>query len=422
MGAIMDDEREMVLRMLKEGKITVEEADALLQELAEQRADEESPSPPPPPPGSPSAEIREELRTVFQDLMEAIPRDVARELKQAGEALRPGFFQVMRGLRGLTEGRAETTAEESMRPGEDLALRNAWGDVAFTVSPDDRLRMRAVKRVWTAEPDPAAAQREAEALPVEVRRHGTSIEITVRPIRPHRRARVDFELAVPAGVGARVDVSKGDVTAQGLRGKIDLRVASGDVKVRDHEGGAGLEVVSGDVQLSVIRGDVRLDVRSGDVAVRAVGGAVRGRVINGDIAVQDVGDLSLDVVHGDVAASRIAGTIHVETKSGDIALAGFRARDASARTLAGDVNLSLEELVDGRLDVETVSGDIEVTLPASARATIEAATRSGTIHSSLPLQQTTGDRRTLRGVLNAPGATIRLAAMSGDIELREHRG
>jgi len=415
----MDDEREMVLRMLKEGKITVEEADALLQELAEQ-SDEEGAAAPPLP-GSPGPDVRQELRSVFQELLEAIPKDVVRELKQAGEALRPGFFQVVRGLRGLTEGRAETTAEEVMRPGEQLVLRNAWGDAALTVSPDDRLRMRAVKRVWIAEPDAAAAQREAEALSVEVRRHGSSIEITVqRPMLPHRRSRVDFELAIPAGVDARADVAKGDVTADGLRGKIDLRVASGDVKIRTQQGGANLDVISGDVQLNAVRGDVRLDVRSGDVAARQVDGALRGRVINGDIALNGVGDLTLDVVHGDVAADGIAGTVRVETKSGDVALAGV-VRDARARTLAGDVGLSVDELTDGMLDVETVSGDIEVSLPASARATIEAATRSGAIHSSLPLQQTAGDRRSLRGILNGPGATVRLAAMSGDIELRERR-
>src|SRR5512134_2467891 len=196
----MDDEREMVLRMLKEGKITVEEADALLQELAEQPADVEDPSPAPPA-GSPPPDTRDELRSVFQDLMEAIPKDIVRELKEAGEALRPGFFQVVRGLRGLTEGRAETTAEEAMRSGDQLMLHNAWGDVALTASADDRLRMRAVKRVWMGEVDAAAAQREAEALPVEVRRRGDAIEISVpRPIRPHRRSRVDFELAVPRGV------------------------------------------------------------------------------------------------------------------------------------------------------------------------------------------------------------------------------
>jgi hypothetical protein len=418
MGAVMDEEREMVLRMLKEGKITVEEADALLQELSDQRmADEGGSATAPPPPGpSDIPDVREELRTVFQDLLESIPRDVVREIKQAREAFRPGFLHAIRGLRGLAEGRVETSAEETMHAGDEVVLSNAWGDVALAASPDDRLRMRAVKRVWaqTAE----EAQREAEDLAVEVQRRGPSVEITVlRPMLPHRRSRVDFQIAVPAGVHVRLDVAKGDVECEGLRGKIDMRIARGDAKVREHDGPAALDVISGDLQLAAISGDVRLDVRSGDIAIRDLRGALRGRIIHGDVAITQLGEVSLDIVHGDVALNHAHGDVDVETKSGDIALAGVRAHQVRVRTLSGDVSVSVEELNEGSLTVETMSGDIKLGLPASARATIEAGTRTGSVQSRLTLQEAATDRRSLRGILNGPGATVRLSAVSGDIEI-----
>jgi DUF4097 and DUF4098 domain-containing protein YvlB/polyhydroxyalkanoate synthesis regulator phasin len=418
MGAVMDEEREMVLRMLKEGKITVEEADALLQELADQRMDDEGGSGTAPPPTGPSEipDVREELRTVFQDLMESIPKDVVRELKQAKEAFRPGFLHAIRGLRGLAEGRAETAAEEPMHAGDQVVLSNVWGDVVLAASPDDRLRMRAAKRVWaqTAE----EAQRGAEDLVIEVQRRGTSLEITVlRPMLPHRRSRVDFHVAVPAGVNVRLDVAKGDVECESLRGKIDVRIARGDVKIRDQDGSAALDVISGDLQLAAVSGDVRFDVRSGDIAIRDLRGALRGRIIHGDVAVNQVTDVSLDIVHGDVALNHARGDIEVETKSGDIALAGVHAHQARIRTLSGDVSVSVEELNEGSLTMETMSGDIKLSLPAAARATIEAATRTGSVQSRLPLQDTASDRRSLRGIFNGPGATVRLSAVSGDIEI-----
>ena len=421
MGAIMDEEREMVLRMLKEGKITVEEADALLQELVEPRPEDGGGTSAPPPSSSTGIpDVREELRSVFQDLMESIPNDVAREITHAREAFRPGFFQVMRGLRGLAEGRAETTAEEAMSAGEQVVVSNAWGDVVLAPAAGEHLRLRAVKRVWAGTVE--EAQREAEALPVEVRRQAAPVEIDVmRPLRPHQRSRVDMHLAVPAGVHVRLDGAKGDVEADGLRGKLEMRIARGDVRIRSHEGAVALDVVSGDIQLGVIQGDVRLDVRSGDIVAREVRGAVRGRIIHGDISIQEAGDLSLDVVHGDVSASRLTGSVDVEAKSGDIAVAKAQAREVRVRTLSGDVEISLDELGEGPLTVETISGDIEVGLPASARATFEASTRSGSVHSALTLQQTTGARRSLRGVLIAPDAAIRLSATSGDIEIEERR-
>jgi DUF4097 and DUF4098 domain-containing protein YvlB len=419
MEAVMDEEREMVLRMLKEGKITVEEADALLQELTEQRSEGESSSAPPPPPQPGQVEVpevREELRTVFKDLVDSIPRDVIRELRQAGEALRPGFLQAVRGLRGLAGGRAETTAEEAMNAGDQVVVSNAWGDIVLASSPDDRLRMRAMKRVWA--PSVEEAQRGAEELAVEVRRRDTSVEITVqRPILPHRRSRVDFHLAVPAGVNVRLDVAKGDVDAEHLRGKMDLRIARGDVKIRDQDGPVALDVVSGDVQLAAVNGDVRLDVRSGDIAGRDLRGALHGRIIHGDVAISEVGEISLDIVHGDVALNGVRGDVDVETKSGDVALSRSHARQVRIRTLSGDVNTSVEELVEGSLSVETMSGDIKVGLPAGSRATIEASTRTGSVQTRLTLQETVSDRRSLRGVLNGPGATVRLSAVNGDIEV-----
>ena len=121
----MDEEREMVLRMLKEGKISVEEADALLQDLAASET---------------GADLRQELHGVFKELMESIPKDLRRELHRTREAFTPSFVDVVRGLRGLAEGRAETTAEEPMRAGETLDLRQAWGDQA--TNGDVRVRGR----------------------------------------------------------------------------------------------------------------------------------------------------------------------------------------------------------------------------------------------------------------------------------------
>ena len=117
----MDEEREMVLRTLKEGKISVEEADALLQELVDQPAGEGSAS----TGGRVASEIGADLR---------------RELHRTREAFTPSFVDVVRGLRGLAEGRAETTTEEPMRAGETLILRQTWGDQA--TNGDVRVRGR----------------------------------------------------------------------------------------------------------------------------------------------------------------------------------------------------------------------------------------------------------------------------------------
>jgi hypothetical protein len=414
----MNEEREMVLRMLKEGKISVEEADALMQELADQQAEdqrvEEEPRGTPGP-----GDLREDLRTVFKDLMESIPGDVLHEIRRTKAAFRPTFGEVMRGLRGLVEGRSETTAEEHMSAGDTLELRNAWGDVHLTTVPEGTMRLRAVKRVWSSTTE--EAQQEAEALPVEVRRTGSTVTVTVPRHEVGRRVRVDFEIAVPAGVAARIDVAKGDLRLAGVAGA-EVRVARGDVQGSDLQGSVRADVISGDVEFRKVQGDLRLDLKSGDVAASEIGGSVEGRIINGDVALSDCRGASLDVINGDIAVSRVEGEISIATKSGDVAVAQARARGLRVRTLSGDIALDLLDLREGDVSAETVSGDIKLTLPADARATIEASTRSGRVYSALPLAEQTTGFRTLRGVLNGPGATVRLQATSGDVEVRGRQG
>lgn len=378
----MNEEREMVLRMLKEGKISVEEADALLHELAQQGAEARGGDAEGARPSSTStADLRDELRVVLQDLMESFRRDVVPELRRTKEAFHPTFVQVLRGLRGLVEGRAETAAEERMAAGETLELRNAWGDVHISASADDRVRLRAVKRVWASTSE--EAQAEAEALAVVVRREGAIVLISVS--RPEgRRARVDFEIAVPMGVATRVDVAKGDLT------------------------------------IRRVQGDVRLDVKSGDVTLDEVG-RIEGRVISGDVAVNGCRGAALDVMNGDVSLTQVAGDVDVAAKSGDVAIAEARSREVRVRTLSGDVAIDLLELQEGSVLAETLSGDIRLALPSDARATVEAGTRSGDVRSGLPLTEQVTGLRSLRGVLNGGGATVRLQATSGDVRLEARR-
>lgn len=414
----MDEERAMVLRMLKEGKISVEEADALLQELAEQ--------PPVAAAGEPEEaaasaqagtemgpELRDELRGVFRELMESIPGDIRRELHRAREVIRPSFREVLRGLSGLAEGRAETGAEEPMSSGDTLDLRQAWGDVRLRAEGEGPMRLHAVRRVWSSSPE--EAQRAAERLPVEIRRDGSTVVVHV-PRMEGRRTRVDFEITVPKGVHVRIDIAKGDVRVEDAAAT-EVRVARGDVLARRLTGGLRADVLSGDLELRGIDGDVRLEVKSGDVAAQDLSGRLQGRIISGDVAVSGSAGVGLDIINGDVAVANTHGPVDVATKSGDVALGSIRSTDVRIRTLSGDVAVDLVELTEGSLVVETVSGDIKLALPPDSRTAIDAQTRSGEISTELALSQQTTGFRSLRGVLNAPGATVRLQATSGDIRI-----
>lgn len=404
----MNEEREMVLRMLKEGKISVEEADALLQALAEES---ETPAPAAEPGAGaegPGVDIRVELGDLVRELTESIPKEVIHleRLKDLGEFRRHfkfGWRGIVSALQGLGEGQAEESSELPMVSGERLELRNAWGDIRLSRSQDDRLRVKARKRVWAA--TAADATREAEALSVQPRREGSTVYLGVR--RVEGRVRVDMDVLVPDGVAVVLDVAKGDVRVEGLHGWVEVHVARGDVTLRD------------------VDGDVHLDVKSGDIVAGVVRGKVSGRVLNGDVDATECGGVTLDIVNGDVSLRQVAGDVDIEAKNGDIEVESVQGRSIRARALSGDVQVTVSILPDGgAVNGETMSGDVEIRLPSDARATIDAATMSGEINCMLPLQDRAADRgtlrrRTLRGVLNGPGAVITLRTASGDIEIRD---
>lgn len=70
--------------------------------------------------------------------------------------------------------------------------------------------------------------------------------------------------------------------------------------------------------------------------------------------------------------------------------------------------------------IREIVGDIELSVPSGARASIDAAVRTGRISSTLSLAQVTSDRRSLRGILNEPGAKVAMRTVSGNIDITGH--
>ncbi len=403
----------MVLRMLKEGKISVEQADALLKALADGTTVESQPRPETPRPGG--GEFMADLRGMITELTASIPHEVRREVSRARDAWAPGLSQMVQGLWGLAEGQAEASLEAPMTAGESLAVRNAWGDVRLTASADDQLRVKAHKRVWAATADEAVES--AQHLDIALRREGGVVSLIV----PHlfdRRVRVDLDLAVPARVAVGIELAKGDVRASTLQGPLAVHAARSDVLAESVTGPLEVETARGNVRVREVTGDVEIEVKHGDVTVRKVGGKVMVKTAHGDIGVEACEGISLEAIHGDITVAGATGEILVEGKHGEIDLRDISGHTVAVRTKHGDVALVLEEFEEqGTITVGTVRGDIKVTLPSTARAVIDAAVRAGRLSCSAPLLERASDRFRLQGLLNGPGGTVTLRTTSGDIDI-----
>ncbi len=184
---------------------------------------------------------------------------------------------------------------------------------------------------------------------------------------------LDFEVTVPPQTELRVQVSSGDITAEGVGGPMSLTASSGDITTDGGSGQVTLTTSSGDITASNISGQLTLSTRSGDV--KAI----------------------------DAAAS---GNSSFETSSGAITYEG---------TLADG----------GSYGFHTGSGDIDLTLPGNAIFHIEASTQSGDISSDFPgvAIQRINSGGLANGSTGQPPAGATIAQISahtnsGDIDLR----
>ncbi len=441
----MSEERQRVLQMLKAGKITVEEAEALLEALEEEQQavpsetaagtpagttvaagarSAQAPAGTEPSEGQPgdrrgefhrliddivaSVGVDSIMETVRESLkrskvdMQRIKDEVRRATHRAREESRRaareyrrysrhgfghhGFgmsiSRAIEGLWGLSDASGSWTHEADLAAGRSLAIRNTWGDIRLEPSADGRLHLDAVTRAWGR--DQAEARRNLDQLRITARDEDTGFTVRVEPPAGDlpRRVRVDLKAQVPTGVAVDAALARGDVDARGLGGDLAISVISGDVSIRDHQGSVRIESAKSDAALERVAGDVQVSTKHGDVTLTDIGGRA-----------------DVSVLHGDISVSRVKG-------------------DVDLRTLSGDVDAGVEAFSPGTTSVmSTMSGDVAVRLGERAHCRITARVTSGEIKVSAPIADVQQNRRWLQGVIGSPDAALELSTVSGDVSI-----
>lgn len=443
----MSEERQRVLRMLKDGKVTVEEAEALLEALGE--------GPRGPDVGERAADQRGDFQRMVDDIMKAVDVDgimesvreslrrsksdvgrVKDDVLRATERVRDESRRAARefrryawghhisraieGLWGLTPVAGSWTHEADLAPSRRLAVHNVWGDARLRAGPDGRIRVAAVTRAWGR--DEEEARHLLDAVTITATDEGAGLVIRVSPPAGefHRRFRVDFDVQVPNGVTVELAQARGDVAAAGLGGALAVRAASGDVSVREHRGSVQIELAKGDVTVHQAAGDVRITSKHGDVTLATIGGGATVHLMHGDIEASGVkGAVDLHTMHGDVEVEAAAGRVRGSSKKGDLELkrpAGPVSFELE--TAHGDISVEVDRFQPGSASrMSTMSGDLAARLGDQAHCRISASVTSGEIQAGVNLTDLRRNRRSLEGVLGSANASLEMSTISGDISV-----
>ncbi|MEE8442066.1 MAG: DUF4097 family beta strand repeat-containing protein [Spirochaetia bacterium] len=426
----MQDERSMILNMLKEGKISVEEAEALLEVLNEGTKEE---------PGGFAAADSEEPSVHAHGERKHDPHKVIftidasdEEHRTAGDGKRDGksrgfsfdfgglkdsLRETMKGVseavkdvmselsdldlgneifRAMGKIRSEASDEitESVGEASRLSISNKWGDIRVTgddASTDvgafaGSVTVRAKIAAWgrsRAEADEAIAkvgvrlEQEGETWHVRSGLEKASLE----------RVRVDYEITLPRRMGVSVSTASGDIWIEELDGEQSIKTLSGDITVAD----LGSDPATAQV----------MKTKSGDV----VGGAL-------------TGEISLSSLSGDVEINGFSGTLQVATQSGDITI-----QDGSGsvqlKTMSGDIDAALGTLGEKPIKITSVSGDIELEIPDDSAVDMTAKSVSGEVDVDIEMDVVKRTEHLVVGAANGGGLELSATSVSGDITIQE---
>ncbi|MDQ7844837.1 MAG: DUF4097 family beta strand repeat-containing protein [Armatimonadota bacterium] len=421
----MSDERLRVLRMLREGRLSVEEADALLEALGEAempRPDEEA-GPGGAGRGEGEASARHTAWPVGADLGERIGETVREALRRARpgltvaratrEALRAlreelrregiGAPDLVRDLSSFSRARRDVDLTAPLGDGGTVRVALPRGDLTVRETAGREVQVHAQVQVW-APGEAASDLLDRIRLEVAPRGQDAVVEVHTPGLQGrYGRVRADLVVEVPAGAPVEAVVGSGDVQVRGAAA-CELRVKQGDLTVEDVRGRLRVSVVSGTLSVRRLAGDAALQVLRGDVEVTEAAGAVVLEATSGDVAVRRLrGDLDASVRHGDLEVSADeAQRVHLQVVSGDVALDLARLREP------------------GEVSVEVVHGDVEAALGEAAGA-VEAEVRSGDLAVDLPLEELRRSRGRVEGRLGSGQGRLRFRITSGDLRLRRRR-
>lgn len=158
-----------------------------------------------------------------------------------------------------------------------------------------------------------------------------------------------YDVTVPAGTRATLSAVSGDITASGLRNRVEVQTVSGAVNVRD------------------VGSTLSVDGVSGPITVVNVGG-----------------DARIENVDGRVSLSGVAGSANVETVSGEIQLRGVKGERVRVSSVSGGIDFTGAISGSGRYEFETHSGQTNLVLASNANGSISVETYTGSISNSYP--------------------------------------
>jgi DUF4097 and DUF4098 domain-containing protein YvlB len=212
--------------------------------------------------------------------------------------------------------------------------------------------------------------------------------------RPHKFSG-DFVVNVPREMGeVSIETEGGNVSANGIAGRIDAQSGGGTIRVDDIGGAINAETGGGSIDVGNVASDVSLHTGGGSIKVNSAKGKIEAESGGGSVTiVSGSQDAVLETGGGSIQVERCGGRVKASTGGGSIDL-GDIGGSAEMETGGGSIRLSSAK---GPVRAETGGGSIELNGVPSARAETAAGgivakfVASNGEHNNSELETSAGD-------------------------------
>lgn len=408
---MMRDDIARVMRLVKEGKLSPEDAAELIDAMQGQSeqgatgsvesdsssgaASSESRTTPPPPPPPPQTQSGSTIGFgSFFDAVEKFGKEISGSVNwtEVGDQLRKGVREgtealkkaagdlKIAGVAGLFDSESRVFEQPIVVPqGKTLKVETTHGDVRIKVDPQATGNLRASAVFRGADREALRERADAFTLAVEE----SDYFVLVRPPAMSGLS-LDFEIVLPEAVPVEVKTESGDVSLSGGRGACRVQTLSGNVNVSAVDGSLEVSAASGDIQIA-----------SSQLAL-----------------------LTLDARSGNVSLSEVHGAINLRSASGDVHLRQVSGKSLAVEAVSGDVFVDLSQPVDGSVSIRTVNGLVSCEISEASDCRVHLSTLRGNLEVALPLKDEVRDSKRVTGQLGSGTGTLDVSAVNGDLFLR----
>lgn len=328
--------------------------------------------------------------------------------------------------RTTTHEAAETLSLEQilpLQPGcEKLIFHNPLGDISVSAGEDTQQIILRLDKKPSEHPPSAELVQKVRAV---VQKEGSGIHLNlegVELLRPEQ-LKVHAHLKIPSFLHLELSTLKDDISLSQLshaQAACHLKTQSGDLHLE--------QVALKLIQLETSSGTIRVDQISESFQARSQSGDIllKGSVYQAHVQSQS-GYLRMEIavnqsLHAETQSSDIhlhllggAGRLDLQTNTGDIELIGSLQSETSLSSASGDLQGDIEVASTAAVSLNTNSGDIDVILRPESQCKLDIVSLHGDVTSRLEVDNLQTDEHSLKGCLGSGDGSLVIRSNTGDI-------